>query len=138
VPRRLRESKRRDRRRPTIQQWLVEGLYPRLANRRVVHAIAEDWNLDGPTYADVYAQVRAVWQAWNGEHGRAWRLQQGRPTLTDWLSAYELLTGETTRHVPTAQAEVERLLAAGVGHAVLDLDREHPDPPGWAEAGRAA
>jgi len=71
-----------------------------------------------------------AWAAWDKTHGRAWRFQHGHAHNGDFLSAFEILTGERAGRVDVARAEAEALLAAGVGHDELGLDVEHPDPPG--------
>ena len=113
MPRRKSQDKRR-REKLTLQEWLYVSGGPRMTRR--------DGN-DG----------RAEWQAWNEAHGRAYRFQRGCPHNGDLLSAFEVLTGERTLHIPTAQREVERLLHEGIGGEELALDVEHPDPPGFEQ-----
>ena len=74
---------------------------------------------------------RREWKAWNAEHGLAWRFQHGCPGNSDWLTAFELLTGQRTMHIPTAQVEVGRLLERRPVVEELGLDVDHPDPPGF-------
>ena len=114
MPRRKRQDKRR-RDELTFREKMFAGLGPRITRADGNDGLAE-------------------FKAWDAEHGLAWRFQHGCPTNSDWLSAFELLTGEPTRHVPTAREEVGRLLEHRAVIEELDLEGDHPDPPGFEQA----
>ncbi len=115
MPRRKRQDKRR-RDELTLREEMYASLGPRITRA--------DGN-DG----------RAEFKAWDAEHGRAWRFQHGCPTNSDWLAAFER-TGEGTMHIPTAQAEVRRLLEHRGVVEEFDLQVDHPDPPRAPWGGR--
>ena len=134
MPRRKRHSKRRD----SLTQAQVHllltkgGAGPRITRlrRAVPDLIVEDERVRQIEKAE------RRWSAWDEAHGLPWRWQLGRPNAGDVIAAHHRLCGCSEARVRQAEEHVEDILAGGRGHDILGLDREHPDPPGWQEAGR--
>ena len=71
--------------------------------------------------------LESDWEAWDGEHGLSWRVQNGCAHNGDLAVLHTLVTGREERNVDAVREVAADLLTEYLGRH----PEPAPDPPGW-------